>query len=178
MLYNPGPSRDFRIGGSGRKWHLWTSVQGWWEPPSVCVCQSLRCEHEEVENGTQTTLFVFLLTSCHHIYQSTASLHSVPLVLGLDYLWFSPCFTSTHFSDAHIIPVHLFWSRGAPSFLLSRPHPSQIFCAYYTLCIALIRPNPSVHGSLHHADRLVRHWVGGVSLRSCAQHCPAGLLLE
>lgn len=30
----------------------------------------------------------------------------------------------------------------------------------------------------HHADRLVRHWVGGVSLRICAHHCPAGLLLE
>lgn len=97
---------------------------------------------------------------------------------GLDYLWFTPCFTSTHFSDAHIIPVHLFWSRGSPSFIFSRPHPSQIFCAYYTRCISLIRPNPSVHDSLYHADRLIRHWVGGVSLRICAQHCPAGLLLE
>lgn len=112
------------------------------------------------------------------IYWRAASLHFVLIVPGLDYLWFTPCFTSTHFSDAHIIPVHLFWSRGGPSFIFSRPHPSRIFCADYTRCIALIRPNPSVHDSLYHADRLIRHWVGGVSLRICAQHCPAGLLLE
>lgn len=177
MLYNPGSSRDFRIGGSGRKWHLWTSVQGWWEPPSVCVSE-LKMRARRGGKWDANDIICLVPDVLSNIYQSTASLHSVALVLGLDYLWFSPCFTSTHFSDAHIIPVHLFWSRGGPSFIFSRPHPSQIFCAFCTLCIALIRPNPSVHDSLYHADRLVRHWVGGVSLRSCAQHCPAGLLLE
>lgn len=110
--------------------------------------------------------------------KSTRHPHVFVLVSGLDYLWFSFCFVSTRFSKAYIISVHLFWSTGGSSFIFSDPHPSQIFCACYTLCNALIRPCPSVHDSLQHADRLIRHWVGGVSLRICAQHCPAGLLLE
>lgn len=73
----------------------------------------------------------------------------------------------TYFSPEEVPPssslvhTHLKYSVHTPGF-----------------CFALIRPNPSVHDSLHHADRLIRHWVGGVSLRICAQHCPAGLLLE
>lgn len=63
-----------------------------------------------------------------------------------------------------------------PSSSSSHPHPRKISLAHCTLCIALTYP--SVHDSLYHADRLVRHWVGGVSLRICAHHCLAGLLLE
>ena len=112
-------------------------------------------------------------------------------IISLIAVWPLARSTSSHywmcFSDANITPVHLFWSRGGPSApplssppssSSSHPHPSKISLADCTLCIALIGPTPSVHDSLHHADRLVRHWVGGVSLRICAHHCPAGLLLE
>lgn len=83
------------------------------------------------------------------------------------------------FNDANSIPVTLglFWSWRDPSSLFSsspHPHPSEIFLAQCTRCLALTGPTQSVHDRLHHADRLVRHWVGGVSLRICAHRCPAG----
>lgn len=107
VLYNTGSSRDFRIGGSGRKWHLWTSVQGWCEPPSVCVSQ-LKMRARLDGNWKRKRHYLCFYTSFFQTYIRARPSRLFVLLSGLDYHWFSPCFTSTHFSDAHIIPVHLF----------------------------------------------------------------------
>lgn len=81
-----GSSGDIRAGGSGRQWHLWTSLQGWcwwWcccEPSSVraraCVCEQ-REKMGRAECGGARNVYH------HHYYFPTASLLHLDRYLAL-----------------------------------------------------------------------------------------------
>lgn len=67
------------------------------------------------------------------IYWSPASVHFVLIVPGLDYLWFTPCFTSTHFSDAHHPSSPILVQRRSLLHLLSSTPILDILCILHAL---------------------------------------------
>lgn len=84
MFLNTGSCWDFRVGGSGRKWHLWTSLQGWCAPPSVCVCVSVKASTERTDRRNLEHKHAFLdFSLLSNTFFYTASLGTGAVWTGL-----------------------------------------------------------------------------------------------
>lgn len=88
FFFNPlshpsaGSSGDIRAGGSGRQWHLWTSLQGWWwwccEPSFACACEQLEKMGREECGGAQIVYYFLLLRKPRLHLDRFLFLHKAP----------------------------------------------------------------------------------------------------